>query len=50
MLERFTRTKIEGNETKDECIKVNTREKVWAKQWALFVISNSIMSLQHATF
>jgi hypothetical protein len=32
MLKRVTRTKGEDNETKDECIKVYTREKVWAKQ------------------
>ena len=32
MLKRVTRTKSEDNETKDECIKVYTRENFWAKQ------------------
>lgn len=32
MLQRVTRKKSEGNETKDECVEVYTRENVWAKQ------------------
>jgi len=30
MLERITRTKSEGSETKAQGIKVNTRERLWA--------------------